>query len=194
MRKYSCCLFVLLLLLTGCATLVKEEQVSVLYDNPYNLFSDYAHRVEMEAQFFLSLTNYKDDRVSAKHYSEGYIARNDQDYYKRMESSISKWFENKPAEISAIIKANQQVNGSTHLIFDFLRNEDGKEGDKKKWDTILDELGKLHPLLVSNDSSQASLHTITANPDEFFNQDISGVLDEIGAITDRLTMIIGNPD
>lgn len=188
MKKYFCLTLLLLLILTGC-TKTEENRLVISYDNKYKMLEDYSNRVQLEAEYILTLQSFNEDMVKSLLFTQGYVLRNEISYYGKLEAAIIGLYPDNEGTISKIIEANQKVNENIHATFDFLRRNE-KTNEQAKWNNIMAEWKLLHPLLVSGSTNQVSLYNITAKPDEFLQQDLSEFLAQIITISERLAHII----
>ncbi|PYI50814.1 hypothetical protein [Paenibacillus flagellatus] len=168
---------------------------SRLIVDPYRYLNDYAARVQMEARYFLELSQNLNTRSDAFLYTKGYLERNStDDYFKSVERAMLDAYEEKDKPVvNQIIGVNNEINILIGNLYDYLNRHDDNDF-AKKWGDIQKRLQAIYPLLVSGSSSDVTLYNVSNNPSEFVNnKELHVLLEKVSQIINDIYGLIRSP-
>lgn len=138
-----------------------------VYEDKYNLYNEYAGRIQNVYQFLVQLDNLKtpNDRYL---FSEGFYTGISSDFYVYLESLIRKTESpDYSEELNHIIETNNNLQIMIYELKNYFTAHQNDSKFSEHWDKIKSLLKETNMLLVSESSKDTTLYNITSYPENF---------------------------
>jgi hypothetical protein len=138
-----------------------------IYESKYNLYNDYASRIQNVYQFLVQLDNVKTPNDSYL-LSEGFYIGISSDYYTYLESLIRKTESaNYSEELKHIIETNENLQIMIYELKNYFTIHQNDASFPEQWKEIKSLLKETNVLLASGSSKDTTLYNITSYPENF---------------------------
>lgn len=138
-----------------------------IYENKYNLYNDYASRIQNVYQFLVQLDNVKTPNDSYL-LTEGFYIGISSDYYTYLESLIRKTESaDYNEDLNHIIETNGNLQTMIYELKNYFTVHQNDANFPDQWNDIKSLLKETNMLLASGSSKDTTLYNITSYPENF---------------------------